>query len=281
MKWPKIILIVSSCYVTLSFVLYYVIDLKNFFGLRDFLLRTEGVYFYFTYTPFFFQHYGRNGGFAEIIQWSLLAMSILISIYYAGKVSANKKLTKFLLLFGLGMMLMLLEDAGDTRHFLMSYVQWAAGEPDQGLYGTIFEATYFLLIGGLPVFAIWRYGSAIKEYGKAHLYVILGIVSYAFAASLSFIGTAFDMLFDFNIYTKIGEIFREYSLRIGGEDLRIIWDNWDAQNWLFQTNFYLMDSLVEENIEIIGGAFFLSAMVALAAAYKEKNKSNKSEFMLN
>jgi hypothetical protein len=111
------------------------------------------VYFYFHYTPFFFQHYGRDGGFAEVVQWLLLAIAIVISLYFAGREFTNRKLSSFLLIFGLGMMLMLLEDAGELRHVFMSYIQWAAGESEQGLFGTAFEAGFFVLLGGLPVYA--------------------------------------------------------------------------------------------------------------------------------
>ncbi|HMO77575.1 MAG TPA: hypothetical protein PKA42_00260 [Candidatus Paceibacterota bacterium] len=273
----KIVLVFSSVYIGLSFVLYYAIDLKNLFGLRDWLLNTEGVYFYFTYTPFFFQHYGRDGGFAEVVQWLLLALAIAISLYYAGKTSANKKLSAFLLIFGLGMMLMLLEDAGELRHIFMSYIQWAAGEADQGLYGTAFEAIFFVILGGLPVYAFWRYGSSVLDYGKTYLYVLLGIISHAIAAGLSFVGTAFQMTVDVDVYSKMGELFREYSIRIGGEELRLIWDTWDAENWLYQTNFYLMDSFVEENIELLGNAFFLAALLSFAAICSKSNDKTQEK----
>jgi len=267
MNWSCLTLIASSLYILLSFTLYYAIDLKNALGSRDWLLNTEGIYFYFHYTPFFFQHYGRDGGFAEVAQWLLLATAIVISLYFAGREFINRKLSSFLLIFGLGMMLMLLEDAGELRHFFMSYIQWAAGESDQGLYGTAFEGVFFVLLGGLPVYAFWRYGSVLCDYGKAYWYILVGIVSHAIAASLSFVGTAFEMTLEVDLYSKMGEWFREYSLVIGGKELRIVWDNWDANNWLYQTNFYLMDSFVEENIELLGNAFFLAGLLTFISLY--------------
>jgi hypothetical protein len=232
------------------------------------LLNTEGVYFYFHYTPFFFQHYGRDGGFAEVVQWLLLAVAIVISLSYSGRAFMNRTLSLFLLIFGLGMILMLLEDAGELRHFFMSYIQWAAGEPEQGLFGTAFEAGFFVLLGGLPVYALWKYGGALYDYGKAYWYVLAGIISHAIAASLSFVGTAFEMTFEVDVYSKMGEWFREYSIGIGGEELRIIWDTWDANNWLYQTNFYLMDSFIEENIELLGNAFFLAGVLTFVSIYR-------------
>jgi len=262
----------TSSYIALSFLLYYLIDLTNTWGARDWLLQTSGVYFYFTYVPFFFQHYGRDGGFAEVVQWGLLAVAVAYSLYYAGLTTRDFKISRFWLLFGIGMMLMLLEDAGEVRHWMMSYVQWAAGEPDQGLWGTTFEGIFFIIVGGLPVYAWWRYRKTIRSHGRVYWYVLWGIIAHATAASLSFVGTAFQKTLDVDVYTIMGVWFREYSLRIGDDELRTVWDTWDAENWLYQTDFYLMDSFVEENIELIGNAFFLAAALSVSQYYYNRYK---------
>jgi len=274
LKPEHIILYGSTGFIALSFILYYIIDLKNYWGARDWLFNTEGVYFYFTYTPFFFQHYGRDGGFAEIVQWSLLAVAISLALFYAGKLfDLNRSVAKFWLLFGLGMMLMLLEDAGEIRHQFMSYVQWAAGEPDQGLYGTLFEGIFFLIVGGLPVYAFIRYRDEMYTHGKVFWFVCAGIVTHAIAASLSFIGTAFQMTLDTDVYSVMGDWFKIVSLRLADPEVAVLWNAWDAGNWLYQVDFYLMDSFVEENIEIIGNAFFLAAAVSVFTVYVKGIKS--------
>jgi hypothetical protein len=268
LKPAHLILYGSSVFIGLSFVLYYIIDLKNYWGARDWLFSTEGVYFYFTYTPFFFQHYGRDGGFAEIVQWGLLAVAVLLALFYAGKLfDTNRLVAKFWLIFGVGMMLMLLEDAGEMRHLFMSYIQWAAGEPDQGLVGTLFEGVYFVILGGLPVYAFIRYREEIRTHGRVFWFVLLGILSHAMAASLSFIGTAFQMTIDTDIYSVMGDWFKFASLRLADPEVADLWNAWDAENWLYQVDFYLMDSFVEENIEILGNAFFLAAAVSVFALY--------------
>ena len=263
------ILIAALLYVALSFLLYYLIDLRNFLGIRDWLFSVDRVYFYFTYTPFFFQHYGRNSGFAELVQWSFLGASMLLAAWYAGRVwVTHPKVARFYLWMSAAFVLMLLEDAGDVRHTLMSYVQLAAGEPDQGLFGTAFEGAYFAVLAGVPLYALWRYWETVKEYGKVFWYIILGFVAHAVAASLSFVGTAFQMLLERDVYTILGEWLVSFSIKIGDDAVPLLWEAWNAKSWLYQVGFYLMDSLIEENIELIGNAAFLASLVAFGILLK-------------
>ena len=197
-------------------------------------------------------------------QWSLLASAIALAFYLAGTVKRdNTRLSKLCSLLGIGFVLMLFEDAGDVRHVLMSYVQLAAGEPDQGIAGTLFEATYFTVIGGIPLYALIRYGGVLRQCGRSLRYMIVGFIAYAAAAGLSFMGTAFQMLLERDLYTIMGDGLVRLSYRLGDEALPALWERWNAGNWLYQVGFFLMDSLVEENLEIIAGAFVLAALLTV------------------
>jgi len=261
---PELIIIGSSAFVILSFILYYLIDLRNAWGLRDWLFSVDRVYFYFTYTPFFFQHYGRNSGFVELAQWGLLATAIILTALLAGRMyEKSRELSRFFVLMTVAFTLILIEDAGDVRHMMMSYVQLAAGEPDQGIVGTAFEGLYFAILGGIPLYALIRYGKTLREHGKAWWYVIAGFVAHATAASLSFVGTAFQMLLERDLYTIMGESLVTLSYRLGTPDLPEIWEAWNAGNWILQIGFFLMDSLIEENIELLGNAFLVAGMLVV------------------
>ena len=261
---PEYVLLAALVFVGMSFLLFYLIDLRNVFGIRDWLFTVDRAYFYFTYTPFFFQHYGRNSGFAELAQWSLLASAIALAFYLAGSVRVQSAtLARLSLLLGMGFVLMLFEDAGDVRHVLMSYVQLAAGEPDQGIVGTLFEALYFAVIGGIPLYALIRYGGTLRQYGRSLHYIIIGFVLYAMAAGLSFAGTAFKLLLDRDLYTILGDGMVRISFFLGDAALPQLWEEWNAGNWLYQVGFFLMDSLVEENIEILAGAFVVAALLTV------------------
>jgi len=275
--WSEVIIIFALAYVLLSFVLFYFIDLRNAFGLRDWLFSVDGAYFYFSYTPFFFQHYGRNSGFAELVQWTFMGGSMFLSAFIAGYYYTKKReVMMFFGLFSFALVLMLMEDAGDVRHTLMSYIQLAADEPDQGVFGTIFEGLYFAVLGGVPLYALIRYGKSIKKYTKVYWYIVAGFVAHAIAASLSFVGTAFQMLLEKDIYTIMGESLISLSYRLGDAALPEIWEAWNASSWMYQIGFFLMDSLVEENIEIIGNAFFLAGIIYFINSVLRKDASEKS-----
>ncbi len=263
-SWPEYVIVFAVGYIALSFVLFYLIDLRNAWGLRDWLFRIDRVYFYFSYTPFFFQHYGRNSGFAELVQWLMLGGAMFVSSLLAGFYYQSKpRLARFCGWLGFAFMLILLEDAGDVRHTLMSYVQLAAGEPDQGIFGTLFEGAYFAMLGGIPLYALVRYGDSIRAYGRVWWYVLAGFVAHAVAASLSFVGTAFQMLLERDVYTIMGDWLVALSLRLGDAALPEIWATWNANSWMYQIGFFLMDSLIEENIELLGNALLLAACLTL------------------
>ena len=270
---PEYVIVSALLLVLISFVLFYLIDLRNLWGIRDWMFSLERVYFYFSYTPFFFQHYGRNSGFAEIAQWGLLASAVSIAFWLAGAARPSRpKLAHLGFLLGIGFVLMLAEDAGNIRHTLMSYVQLAAGEPDQGVVGTLFEAAYFSILGGIPLYAMIKYGSVLREYGRAFTYMITGFIFYAVAAGLSFAGTAFQMLLDRDLYTILGDAMVRLSFRLGDANLPALWESWNQGNWFYQVGFFLMDSLIEENLEILGGAFLVAALLTVKLCLDKENK---------
>lgn len=257
--------------VILSFLIFYLVDLRNIFGTRDLLFATKRDYFFFTHRPFFFQHWGRNSGIAELIQWSALAGSALFSAFLAGiKSQKHNKTYKFWLFMSIAFILMMLEDAGNVRHLFMSYIQAIFKEAEQGWAGTGFELLYFSLLGGFPLFIVIRYGSFLKYYKKTKIYMIIGFIFYFLAGSLSFIGTAFSKLIDKNFYTLAGDKFYSLAIYLGDKNIESVWTTWQADNWRFPIGFHLMDSLLEENLEIIGASAFLAACTSFYIYQKRK-----------
>lgn len=270
---PELIFLFGILAVLLSLVIFYLVDLKNLFGFRDVLFETSGKYFFFTYQPFFFQHWGRNGGIAEIMQWSFLGISAITAAFCAGKMhSINKNLFKFWAIISVAFIFMMLEDAGDIRHTIMGYVQWIFDEADQGIMGTLTELIYFAILGGLPLYALIRYWKDIKIFTRTKLYFLIGFFFYALAGSASFLGTALEGFLPKNLYTVFGEKLYDFALHIGDSELKDLWTNFQADNW-FKIEFFLMDSLVEENLEIIAGSALLAGTIAFLLYiknYKEK-----------
>jgi hypothetical protein len=267
--------------VFLSIAGFYLIDLKNIFGLRDILFDLKQDYFFFSYTPFFFQHWARNGGFVEIIQFLVLGACALISAFVAGKIKTNdfsgslKKTGNFWLIMSVVFILLLTEDAGDVRHTFLSYIQAIFNEPDQGVMGTFAELFYFAILGGIPFFALIYYWKSLKSFLKTKIYLLIGFVFYAFSAFISFIGTAFEGLLEKNLYDVAGEKFYQFSLKIGDACLGEKWQAWEESGQYYLTiKFMIMDSLIEENIELIAVFALLASVSAfLIYLFKGKNQS--------
>lgn len=254
----KIVVLLTISLVILSYLAFYFIDLRNVFGLRDFLFATEGSYFFFSYRPFFFQHWGRDGGIAEVFQWFFLGTSALVAMFSATKMHSKKRgLFMFWFLMSIAFVLMLIEDAGNIRHLTMSYVQWIFDEPDQGVMGTLAEFLVFSAIGGIPLYAIVRYWNDIKSFTKTKLYLLLGFVFYGLAVSFSFLGTAFEGILPVNLYTFIGKVFYDFAISLGDQNVEKIW----AES-SFNIEFFLMDSLFEENLELLGSGLLLAACIS-------------------
>lgn len=257
--------------VFLSMAGFYLIDLRNIFGLREILFNLRQDYFFFLYTPFFFQHWARNGGIIEIIQFIILGACALMSAFVAGIIKSNnysdslKKVGKFWLIMSVVFILFLIEDAGDVRHTFLSYVQAIFDEPDQGIMGTLAELLYFAFLGGIPFFALIYYWKNLKFFLKAKIYLLIGFVFYAFSALISFVGTAFEGLLEKNLYDLAGEKFYQFSLKIGDACLSEKWQAWDEGGHFYLTiKFMLMDSLIEENIELVAVFGLLASILAFA-----------------
>lgn len=266
----KRILGLTSLFILLSWLAVYLIDLRNIFGLRDVLFNLKPDYFYFTYRPFLFQHWGRNSGLGELVQWFFLASSALLSVYTAGRIGReNKEISRFLIIMAIAFLLMLLEDAGDIRHTLMGYVQAIFKETEQGWMGTLTELLYFGVLAGVPLYGLIKYWKNLKEFLAVRKYLLTGFIAYALAGGMSFIGTALSGVFDTNFYTLLGEAFYNSSLYLGDQNLAALWQNYEEVNWDFPIGFFMVDSLLEESFELIGGAAFLGASYMLYKRFTE------------
>lgn len=258
--------------IFISFLLFYLIDLQNIFNIRDYLFSIDQRFFPFHGHSFFFRHWGRNGGFAEIIQYLFLLSSIIISIFIAAYNRHKKNIFYFWLIMSIAFSLMLIEDAGEIRHSLRYYVQLIFNEESQMLYGSLFEFFYFFLLALIPISALIFYGKFLLKVKKTRIYMVIGFSFYFLAASLSHLGTFFIANFvniKENFYDLLGERFYYLFLKIGDPNLIYLWENNDLKEYI---SHYILDSLIEENFEIIASAAFLSASISYLVITNNKNK---------
>lgn len=111
------------------------IDILDIFGIRTYLFYRD------FYMPFFWWHWYRNGGPFEIMQFTFLALGVIYSAKNSDFGTAINR--KFWYMFAIALALLLIEDAGTTRHLMRNYVEDIAGETGYGVLGTMTELIYF------------------------------------------------------------------------------------------------------------------------------------------
>lgn len=308
----KYIFLFAVVSVVLAWTAFFLIDVRNAFGLRTALREIPTEAFFFGAEPFFFQHWFRNGGPAEIMQWLFLGSAALVAAFSAGRSSAGISVVgersmirssagetrigepsvdtpngeaerarhsqfAFWTLIAIALILMLIEDAGDPRHTIRSYVQVAAGESAQGVFGTLTELLYFAVIASIPIYALVKHRQVLETDHRMRRYLVIAFAGYALAVSLSFVGSAFTAVLGTSFYRVAGRVLYDIFVALGDSGLEEFWAAWEAQKgWPF-VSFALMDSLIEEAIELIAAAAFLSAtVVGLGSGRSPSNSSTDS-----
>jgi len=259
---PQLFFLVALTALLLSWLGFYLVDLRNIFGLRDIVINLDSEYFSFTPKPFLFDHLFRNGGPVEMLQWLFLGLAALQSCYLAGlyRTEPDRKASTFWSVLSVGLLFMLLEDAGEIRHSLASYVQWVFDERIQGVMATLFELIYFAGLASLPLLAYFVFGRGVlRQCPRGHFALIIGYLCYALAGSMSFAGSAFAEILTINFYSWLGEGFYISGIIMGDSGVEPHWAAWNAAEGWNSIQFYLMDSVVEESIELIGAASFAAA----------------------
>lgn len=176
--------------------------------------------------------------------------------------------------FSIAVLYLLIEDAGDPRHFIRHYVQLFVGETygGQGIWGTITELVYFGILGTIPVYAYLRYGhKALKNYFKSKVFLLSGFFFYALAAGSSFIGSAFEAVFENNLYMIIGREIVAIIVYFGGPEVEAMYTGPRYHS----ISYTIMDSPYEESLELIGGTLLLLAAVSFMRTYYAEQKIDK------
>jgi hypothetical protein len=232
----------------------YLIDIRGLFGLNEKFLAGN------TPNPFIFNFLFKNYGSVEHLQWIILLGCVFLccSIHGREKTLGHKNAVKFFLILGIGLCVMVLEDAGDLRHNLSREITLLTRQ----VYGRnpakiLTEFGVYFLLGFLMVFPVVVYLKKINFTVIQKRYLFLGYLMYALVAVMS------ASRYLFNWYDKTGRRILNL-LPIKNKEL------WTAVNEkLKETSphpdplgFWFMDSLIEESIELIAAtcllAFFLS-----------------------
>ncbi len=251
-------------YLLVIWLACFLIDVRNLMGLREILVIKDYLVMEGEKVPLWFFVF-REAGPTEILQWMILLGTVACSTVLSWKL---KKLdmpgpSYFWKLISIMAVLMFLEDAANIRH-LVNYIIFQAGglewSSEAGKWlRNVLELIYFAVLASIPLYAFVRFSRYIFSVSRARSYLILGYVSYGVAVVAS--GTRF-----FNHwYQRAGEIiYRFMDYYSEGELIKVATDTLSMEFWL-------MDLIVEESLELIGAGALLAAVIAYGSYVKEEN----------
>ncbi|MFW6265975.1 MAG: hypothetical protein ACOC21_00255 [Halanaerobiales bacterium] len=237
-----VILIILSFYIASYFV-----DIKNVFGIRDWMVHHED----FT-VPFLWNYLFSEGAVVGIMRWTLIGVFTITSAYNAGmlRIKKMKKEHLFWLLFSILGILMIMEDAGRIRHFLTTrfvLVFW-----DKKTYQIITEIIYFSLMASIAVIALLKYGKYIFKHKRTAIFLFIGCALYGIAA---FMNATRDIMYWFQ---TAGDIIYHFTVDLGGRELEQVYEQTNeylVQHGYMTISYRFMDSVIEDTIEVIGASF--------------------------
>ena len=196
-----------------------------------------------------------EGGPIEILQWLFLAAASGFALHTHGVLSAEgnperttNRARLFWLLMGIAFLLMLIEDAGNPRHWAIRFSQMLFG----GNAGQVTELAYFVSLGSLPLIALALFWRTILTLPRTRVFLLGGFVVYGIAAISSASRYYWYEAAGHWLHVSVfGERLREVSLGNHGH------------------GFWLMDYLMEESFELAGATLLAAAAAAFLREYKE------------
>lgn len=246
---PWIALGFAVVLVALGWTLTGIVDAMNYGGSRDWLLRS-GLEPSAVWIQMF-----TEASLVEWTQWVLLALFTVAAGVLGGALSirGTRRGAGFWKLMSLAGGLMLIEDAGNIRHEIVE-VLTQFQVPSVGFVQTnvAIEAMVFALIGLVPLYAVVRYGGALRGRWPALGLLAAGVVAYGTA-----VGASASRYINAS-YEQVGAWVRE---QVFADRLLIP----DYEAWTPEVfDFLLMDYLVEESIELLGVGLLLASVLAYA-----------------
>lgn len=195
-----------------------------------------------------------EAGPVEMVQWLLLVLAAGLAFHVHGRLFAGSAPSRenlcartFWLLMGIAFLLMLIEDAGNPRHWFRHFFWEFLGDRE----GKISELIFFAALGAVPLTALGVFGRPILRLPKTRGFLLGGFVFYAIAVGSSTTRYYWYEAAGHWLHVRVfGEALREVSLGSQGH------------------GFWLMDYLVEESLELVGATLLAAAAAAFLREYK-------------
>ena len=254
---PWHVMFVCATYLVAAWSAFVLVDVLNYAGLRDSLVATG------LQMPATWPHLFREGGPTEMLQWLCLGGASVLAAIAAGELRSQKQFLAgarvFWILMSIALMLLLIEDAGNPRHFIRDRVFELTGSQAARL---AVESLIFMILAGLPLYALLRYRREVIRFGSAKWYLLCGFLCYGVAGAGSATRYAWYEEAGARFHTVLApgllELEHPYFTEVGME-------------------FFLMDWLFEESIELLGAAFFACAALAFVRELRTTELQAKAQ----
>lgn len=251
---PKTIIAIGIGILVFSYMTIYLIDMLNIFGLR--MLFEGGK------VPLMWHWTFVEAGPVEVFQWLFLGGFIITSGYLVGGFSQlnESKKANFWLIMAIGGVLMLIEDAANVRHPLITssiIFDWHTVN--------ILETIYFLFIAFLPVIAVIKYRKILFKNRKL---LMLFVLAFLFYGTAGFVTGDTYVSNGLGIVEPINNAMYNFTVYLGGEDLQIIYEDSNRHiaeleeergSSIMDVGMRLNDYILEESLELLGATMFLAA----------------------
>ncbi len=195
----------------------------------------------------------------EWTQWLILACAVVAAAYLAGRLHSetHAMVSRFFLLLAIGLGLMLIEEAGDIRHAISGYVYRLFGSEVFGLhYRVVSDVPYFAALAAVPLYAVLGYGRYVWESVKIRFYLVSGVGLYALAAMSSGFRTLGDLYIGLGAFVDGALFANRFPVPEGMTQTR--------------AHFFLVDSVLEESVELLAAAMMLAAILAFASDVRSR-----------
>lgn len=248
-RWHRKILWAGWIALALAWAAVILVDLAGLVDLED-RLRREGR------EPVFWLVVFGEGGPVEKAQWFVLGSAAVAAAYLAGVLRGRgqRGAARFWTILAVGLLLMLIEDAGNVRHHLGSYVGLFTDELSrEHRVAVALERTLLWVIGAVLLFAL-LYRRELPWRSRPTRRLLCGGYAAYGAAALGSVTRDF-----FSWYERAGDaVLAAFGGRLGEISAA-------AKARGLATGHELIDSVFEESLELLGATLLCAAVAAYAA----------------
>jgi len=257
------------CVLVTSWVLFWGVDALNLWGTRERFAVWSPQH------PLTFLWFFNEGRLAETLQWLLLSVALVVAVALAFQAWRRGDLRGVgtYTVGGSGLLVMLLEDAINLRHELYFRIMMPLRYDERVLksaYRSLVELGVYGLLGGLMLLFFVMLLPRIRTHRKTLRLISVGYVFYALAAVLSasrYFGNWYERMGGWIIQGIDPGLQEFYVQHVGDPN--------------YELGFWLMDSLVEESLELIAALSLATALLlVLVDGSEARHQKGDSEDMM-